>query len=163
MAINSKGRTGESLCRELLLHFKVPMFQVDWMYRSNKDGKWKLVEMKNKQPYRRIKEDGSLWFGMGLPIDQVTTRLEFQSDKDVRAQLIWTNVSYCDMAGHTKCVPVTFHYAWIDELEQTGDYVDIPKPRNGGKALRIYNVELFNEITINISMKKFKEILSGNC
>ena len=74
--------------------------------------------MKNKRPYIKVREGGSVWEGMGLPITQIASRLEFQYTFGIRAQLIWCDISFSEMAGRDKYVPVAFHYGWIDELER---------------------------------------------
>lgn len=162
MAINTRGRVGESLAREFLRSHNAKMFQADWIYKDARTGEWCLVEMKNKRPYRRVLPDGSIWEGMGLPLHQVNIRLEFQSQFGIRAQLVWCNVDFSDMAGCDKYVPIDFHYGWIDQLEESGDYIDIAKPSNNGVYTRIYDTSLFQTERIAIPIKKFRDILLGN-
>jgi hypothetical protein len=92
--------------------------QIDWVFKHK--GKWYIVEVKNKELY-----GPPPFFGQGLDIKQVETRLEFQKDTGIRCVfLIFTPDN-------------KIYWNYLDELEKT-EYFDTKK------KIRIYNIENFH-------------------
>lgn len=158
MANNEKGYAGEWLAKEYIHSLNMTCLQPDWIMRDPNTEKYFVCEMKNKNVYTKTLRNGSKWYGMGLPIYQVEARLQLQKDKDMRVLLLWTDVELCDTIGK-KWLDVVFHRAWLDELEQSMDYYEIPHPKNGGAPIRIYNVQLFTQSTVRVDARKLREKL----
>ena len=119
MSINSIGREGEWLARNVLIdRFKVDgIFQADWLVEKN--GKYYVVEVKHKEMFKAPPFDGH-----GLDVRQVKARMKFFRTVGVRCLFL-----VIDLNGK-------IFWQWLDVLEE-GPKFDTKK------GVRIYALDSF--------------------
>lgn len=122
MSINDIGKIGEKLARDVLKNwFHVDrIFQADWMIK--KDGKWYVVEVKHKEMFKPPP-----FYGHGLDIRQVKTRMEFLQDTGIRCLFL-----VIDLDG-------TVYWQWLDVLENTPHF-------DTKNNVRVYDIRYFTKM-----------------
>ena len=122
--IESIGKIGEQKVREYFKNvIKVEsIFQIDWVVLIN--GEYFLIEVKHQELFKKPPFDGH-----GLPIYQVTARMEFYKKTGIRPILFVIE----------KNNPNVFYYQLLDKLEKT-PYYDTEK-----SGRRIYNIKYFKK------------------
>lgn len=95
---------------------------------KDKETGWELYEIKNQDIYVPPP-----FYGHGLPLWQIKTRLQFQNDTGVRAILI----------VREKTDDNTVYMQYFDVLEK-GEYFDT----KGDKPRRVYNINSFNKLEL---------------
>lgn len=156
MATNPKGYIGEWLSEQYIHNIGHRCLQLDWLSWSEEDQQYVAYEAKNKKLWTATLPSGASFQGVGIPIHQVEARLLLQKRTGIRTKVIHTNITIADTFGK-KFVPVTFNYAWLDELDASGDYVYIKSPSNGGGPGRAYNIALFSSRVINVNAEKLRQ------
>ena len=86
-----EGLEGEKVIRDFLIKKGIQFFQADLIFKRNK--KWYLGEVKHQEIF-----EPPPFYGHGLPLWQVETRLNFQEEKGIRVILFIvdkkTNIIY---------------------------------------------------------------------
>lgn len=120
MSITEQGIVGERMARNVLKGvFKVDnIFQLDWLVYKN--GKYYAIEVKHKELF----SPPPFW-GQGLDIRQVNSRMKLFKDKDIRCLFL-----VISKPGEK------IYWQWLDVLEQT-KYLDTKN------KIRIYDITKF--------------------
>lgn len=120
MSITQIGIDGEKMARLFIKenYSYDTLFQADWLLKI--DGSWVVIEVKRKAPFA----PPPFW-GTGLNISQVKSRLEFYHDTGIRCLLLYFNTK--DGKVYTN---------WLDVLEEGQKY----DTKNG---IRIYPLDNF--------------------
>ena len=153
MALNEQGYIGEWLSLQYAHNYHYTCFQPDWIAYDSVSDSYIVIEAKCKKMFRTT-VDGIEFIGTGLPIYQIRTRLQYANRTHQRCKLVVTEPSEIKYAYEHK-QPTIFYSAWLDELNKSGDYIDIT-PKNGESAVRIYNIQLFKKDLIDVDYKKCK-------
>lgn len=121
MSLTTQGIEGEKKARLFLKQFVKAdtIFQLDWLFKY-KD-KYYCLEVKNKELFIPPP-----FYGQGLDVRQVITRLQFYKDTGIRCLFIVFDTDN------------KIYYQWLDVLENTKHFTT----KNN---IRIYNIEYFKK------------------
>lgn len=153
MALNEQGYIGEWLSLQFAHTHEYDCFQPDWIAYDAQTNTHIILEAKCKKFFTTIK-DGCEFIGTGLPIYQIMDRLAYAASTNQRCKLVVTTPQDV-LYAYRSNKPVLFYYAWLDELNNSQDYIDI-KPSNGGGIVRIFNITLFSQQYVRINFSKCK-------
>ncbi len=153
MALNEQGYIGEWLSLQFSHSHKYDCFQPDWIAYDAQTNSYIVIEAKCKKFFTTIR-DGCTFVGTGLPIYQINDRLHYALSTDQRCKLVVTTPENV-LDAYKSNKPVLFYYAWLDELNNSQDFIDIT-PKNGGGDVRIFNMSLFNTEYVKIDFSKCK-------
>lgn len=131
MSITKLGIEGETLARKILksnIKNLESMLQADWIYKQ--DGKYYLVEVKNKEMFKSPPFDG-----YGLNYSQIITRLDFYKDTGIRCLFL------C-ICNENDCI----YFEWLDKLFnlEMKDKIYLTKSK-----IMIFNLEKFKKASLN--------------
>lgn len=147
MAMTFEGIMGEQLGLKFMKRKGYECFQPDMMCKDGRSDKWICLECKYKELWHTDKND-HVWWGTGLDVKQIASRMRFQQDTGIRTMLL-TFDSKSDLRRFEQSRKdridrqVDCYWAWLDELEAAGD-AETLKGKGNGKVVRIYNLELMN-------------------
>ena len=159
MAMTADGIKGERLGFLFQKRRGMKCLQPDLICKDYRNGSWFVVECKYKNRWKG-KRDGIDWVGTGLDIKQVESRLLLQAETGMRCLLL-TFDKESDHEAFISSREVTCYWAWLDELEASGDSF-VCKGEGKGKFTKIYNIELMNQDTLVYNPSKLKLMMRNN-
>lgn len=131
MGIQEIGIEAEQWLLKMFVKARIKVLQPDAL--SFENGKWVLNEIKHQEVYTPPP-----FFGHGLPLWQIETRMKFQKDTGIRVRLVIRELEdkKVEKTGVT-------YIQWLDILEK-GKHIDT----GGEKPRRIYPI-------INFHVKRY--------
>lgn len=151
MALNDRGYLGEWLGQQYIHSNGGKCFQPDWIAYDAATCEYYAVEVKHKRAFNTI-SNGFAYSGWGLPLWQVTARMNYMRNGGHKYKLIIIDPdSHVVISKFQHSVDV--YTAWLQELESTHSYIDIKT--KSGEQDRIYDKRCFNKETLQYNPTRY--------
>lgn len=141
MSTTVKGLKGEQLSRSHLEHRGYGWCQLDGIAFDETAGIWFCNEAKFKKIWSTHR-NGITWYGTGLNQSQRLLRKKLYEQTGIRCLFTCydsESIRPCGNSIHTSLA--TYYEGWLDELDASGEYVDINHPKTG-TPIRIYSLDV---------------------